>query len=243
MKRYGLTDSVTMKFQLEESSRGISDGALLEDMRRCAKAIGRYTITVTKYRKIGKACPKTLQKRFGSWSDALRLAGLQQSGYRRGITDEELFENLKSLWISLGRQPRYGEVKRPISQFSTRPYENRFGTWTKALTAFVAWVNSDAPEQDQQEVETAGETTASATQGTSSKSRTRREVSERQRFRILVRDGFACSTCGASPLVQRGIELHVDHILPWSKGGETTDDNLETKCKQCNLGKGNAFNV
>ncbi|MFC2122013.1 HNH endonuclease [Bacteroidota bacterium] len=40
-----------------------------------------------------------------------------------------------------------------------------------------------------------------------------------------------------------GIELHVDRILPWSKGRETVQANLETKCKRCNLGKGNAFNA
>lgn len=75
------------------------------------------------------------------------------------------------------------------------------------------------------------------------KRRTRREISERLRFRILVRDGFACQACGASPLKTRGVELHVDHIIPWDKGGETVDENLQCKCIKCNLGKGNAFNA
>ena len=42
---------------------------------------------------------------------------------------------------------------------------------------------------------------------------------------------------------EMGIELHVDHILSWAKAGETVQSNLETKCKKCNLGKGNAFNA
>lgn len=229
-----------MKFDLEESIRGASDEELLDDMRRCAKAIGRDTITIAQYGEIGKAHPCTIQRRFGSWFNALRLAGLQPSRSKIGITNEELFENLKSLWISLGRQPRYDEVKAPSSQFSVGTYEYRFDTWTKALRAFVAWVNSDGPEQNPQE-EAGREAVDSTIQRAATKRRTRREISERQRFRILVRDGFRCRACGASPLEQRGIELHVDHIVPWSKGGETTDDNLETKCKRCNLGKGNAF--
>ena len=61
--------------------------------------------------------------------------------------------------------------------------------------------------------------------------------------RILVRDGFRCQSCGVSPLTKPGTELHVDHVIPWSKGGETVDENLGTKCLQCNLGKGNAFDV
>jgi 5-methylcytosine-specific restriction endonuclease McrA len=33
--------------------------------------------------------------------------------------------------------------------------------------------------------------------------------------------------------------LHIDHIVPWSKGGETALENLETLCSECNLGKSN----
>ena len=42
-------------------------------------------------------------------------------------------------------------------------------------------------------------------------------------------DGFQCQSCGASPLRTPGTELHVDHILPWSSGGEAVDSNLQSK--------------
>lgn len=231
-----------MKFELEESLRGAPDEELLEDLRRSAKTLGRETITMAEYEEVGKTHPSTIQRRFGSWPNALKLAGLQPSRSKIGISDDELFENIKSLWMSLGRQPRYTEVKAPNSLFSAGTYENRFGSWSKALGRFVEWVNSDSPSQPQENVE--AQSAADITPQTPSvKRRTRREISDRQRFRILVRDGFRCKSCGASPLIQPGVELHVDHILPWSNGGETTDDNLESKCKQCNLGKGNAFNA
>lgn len=231
-----------MKFELEESLRGAPDEKLLEDLRRSANTLGRKTITMAEYEEVGKTHPSTIQRRFGSWPEALKLAGLQPSRSKIGISDDELFENVKSLWISLGRQPRYTEVKAPNSLFSAGTYENRFGSWSKALGKFVEWVNSDSPNQSQENVEEQSPADI-PTQTSSAKRRTRREISDRQRFRILVRDGFRCKSCGASPLIQPGVELHVDHILPWSKGGETTDDNLESKCKQCNLGKGNAFNA
>lgn len=231
-----------MKFELEESPRGAPDEELLEDLRRSAKTLGRETITMAEYEEVGKTHPSTIQRRFGSWPNALKLAGLQPSRSKIGISDDELFENIKSLWMSLGRQPRYTEVKAPNSLFSAGTYENRFGSWSKALGRFVEWVNSDSPSQPQENVE--AQSAADITPQTPSvKRRTRREISDRQRFRILVRDCFRCKSCGASPLIQPGVELHVDHILPWSNGGETTDDNLESKCKQCNLGKGNAFNA
>ncbi len=233
-----------MKFELEESNRGISDEELLDDMRRCAKMIGRDFITYGEYDEIGKARTSIFRRRFGSWSKALELAGLQATGWKRGITDEELFENIRSLWASLGRQPRKSEVEEdPHSYFSSKPYQTRFGSWTRALQAFIDWVNSDSLEQVEPGTEAEGGITEPDSEESTTKRRTRREISERQRFRILVRDGFRCGVCGASPLTQRGIELHVDHVLPWSRGGETTDDNLETKCKRCNLGKGNAFDV
>ena len=213
-----------MKFELEESLRGAPDEELLEDLRRSAKALGRETITMAEYEEVGKTHPSTIQRRFGSWPKALKLAGLQPSRSKIGISSDELFENIKSLWINLGRQPRYTEVKAPSSRFSAGTYDNRFGSWSKALGRFVEWVNSDVPDQLQKNVEEqcAADSTA---QIPSAKRRTHREISDRQRFRILVRDGFRCKACGASPLIQPGVELHVDHILPWSKGSETTDDN------------------
>ncbi|MFZ3041789.1 MAG: hypothetical protein WA108_08385 [Thiobacillus sp.] len=191
-----------MKFELEESLRGAPDEELLEDLRHSAKALGRATITMAEYEEVGKTHPSTIQRRFGSWPKALKLAGLQPSRSKIGISDDELFENIKSLWISLGRQPRYSEVKAPSSLFSAGTYENRFGSWSKALGRFVEWVNSDSPNQSQENVEEQG-AADTTTQTPSAKRRTRREISDRQRFRILVRDGFRCKSCGASPLTGR----------------------------------------
>lgn len=231
-----------MKFEWNETLRGASDEELLEDRRRSAKSIGRDTITRAEYEKIGRGHPCTIHRRFGSWTNALKRAGLQPSRSKMGITNEELFDNLKSLWISLGRQPSYSEVKAPNSRFSSGTYENRFGSWSKALRSFIEWVNSGA-EDKADGLEPAPTEIAPANQVGPIKRRTRREITDRQRFRVLVRDGFRCTAYGASPLTLPGTELHVDHILPWSEGGETTDDNLKCRCAQCNLGKGNAFNA
>lgn len=54
---------------------------------------------------------------------------------------------------------------------------------------------------------------------------------------FMKRDNFKCVLCGASPAKDPKIELHIDHIIPWSKGGESTIDNLQTLCSACNLGK------
>lgn len=65
-----------------------------------------------------------------------------------------------------------------------------------------------------------------------------RKINSRLRISVFKRDNHTCKVCGASPK-NSGTQLHVDHITPWSKGGKTHIDNLQTLCSTCNLGKSN----
>jgi len=56
------------------------------------------------------------------------------------------------------------------------------------------------------------------------------------RYEVLKRDGSRCLLCGVSA---KDSVLHVDHVVPRSKGGSNDMDNLQTLCWQCNNGKGN----
>lgn len=67
--------------------------------------------------------------------------------------------------------------------------------------------------------------------------RERAKMSASLRYDILHRDGFKCQICGRTQA--DGVKLHVDHIIPVSKGGKTVKSNLRTLCDQCNLGKSN----
>lgn len=60
-------------------------------------------------------------------------------------------------------------------------------------------------------------------------------VSDSLRYDIMRRDGFRCCICGAT--AKDGVNLEVDHIIPISKGGQSTMDNLQTLCERCNRGK------
>ena len=52
-----------------------------------------------------------------------------------------------------------------------------------------------------------------------------------------MRDGNRCKLCGVE--CNDGIHnIHFDHIIPWSKGGETVLENLQVLCHKCNLAKG-----
>ena len=64
----------------------------------------------------------------------------------------------------------------------------------------------------------------------------RAELAAGIRFAIFKRDGFRCRYCGRD--VGDAVALHVDHVIPRSKGGTNALDNLVTSCSYCNLGKG-----
>lgn len=65
----------------------------------------------------------------------------------------------------------------------------------------------------------------------------RGKVSNKMRFSIYERDGYQCRNCGISG---RYANLEIDHIIPISKGGKSTYDNLQTLCHKCNIEKGNS---
>jgi 5-methylcytosine-specific restriction endonuclease McrA len=58
-----------------------------------------------------------------------------------------------------------------------------------------------------------------------------RKISRRALF---ARDGWRCAYCGTA-----GGRLTLDHVVPRSRGGESTWENVVTSCAPCNLRKGN----
>lgn len=49
---------------------------------------------------------------------------------------------------------------------------------------------------------------------------------------VFDRDRYTCAYCG-----QKGGNLEVDHVIPFSKGGDDTIENLVTACRRCNRQK------
>ena len=60
----------------------------------------------------------------------------------------------------------------------------------------------------------------------------RAKVSNKMRFAIFERDHERCKKCGSRH------NLEIDHIVPISKGGKSTPNNLQTLCHRCNVEKG-----
>lgn len=220
------------KFELNLRKRNISKQELLDDLKRVASLINQRTVATVIYAQKGKFGVNTLLRRFGSWNKALDAAGLKVS-LNLNIKGELLFENLANVWQYLGRQPVGKDLDKVkgYSKFSLGTYEKRFGSWNKALEAFIVYINSSPESKDKitenQRVES---------ESNQSK-RTPRKINWRLRAMVLIRDNCICKMCGVSPAEDSSVVLNVDHIKPWSKGGETDLDNLRTLCSVCNIGK------
>lgn len=52
---------------------------------------------------------------------------------------------------------------------------------------------------------------------------------------VVLRDNYTCQYCGITP--GRGL-LTLDHIVPRSRGGQTTWENVVAACRSCNMRKG-----
>jgi len=214
-----------LRYELEPHHRNIPDEELLDELKSVAAQFDAKTVTIDQFNERGRFHSSTLARRFGSWLKAIKAAGLEPSRTLH-IAEEELFQNLVQVWLELGRQPKYADIDGPLSNFSAATYANRFGGWRKALTVFVGWANgadSRVPE---------GEETQNRSEP---RKRTTRHINWRLRALVLMKDGARCQLCGAD--VAGGAKLHVDHFIPWSKGGETEIDNLQILCEVCNIGK------
>lgn len=222
------------RFELRLRERNIPENKLFDDLRRVANLFSQDTITKVQYDQKGLFGATTYLRRFGSWNKTLMLAGLKVVNLQN-IECDALFENLANTWQHLGRQPVGKDMDKAagVSLYSLGTYEKRFGSWNKALKAFIEFINSSSDLNGSTEKNIVG--VKKETQS----GRSIRKINWRLRATVLIRDNCLCKMCGASPAKDPSVVLHVDHIKPWSKGGETIIENLRTLCSVCNIGRSN----
>ncbi|MCG6195468.1 HNH endonuclease [Leptospira sp. FAT2] len=235
---------------IEYGENSIRDEFLLKDIQEVALKLNNTKLTISEYDEYGKYGSTTLIKRFGGWNNAKKKANLEV-GRHYNTSVEDYLENILNIWTYLGRQPRYEEVAKPLSKYHVSSYENKFGSWKAALESFVKFIDSDSFEKETESIsEDVGpnesqlaklEPPIHTSENEIKIKRSPRKINLRLRFFILKRDRFTCQACGKSPSKNPDIELNVDHILPWSKGGETAIENLQTLCFECNQGKSNVL--
>ena len=204
---------------------------VLIDIQKVAADLKSDHLLLTQYESGGLYSTALIYRHFGTWSGALKAARLAPSSYRPKASDRALFQNIEQLWQHLGRQPRCTELYPPLSTFSLTPYQSRFGGWQNALKAFIQYIAFRSTKQSGPPIHPDHPLPKIV------QHKTLRTISWRLRFEVLKRDHYRCQACGRSPATCPNVVLHIDHIHPWSHGGETVIENLQTLCRTCNSGK------
>jgi len=149
------------------------------------------------------------------------------------ISDAKLFSEMERIWKILGHRPSRTEWEASNPAVSYITYRRRFGGWVNACIRFIEFKMGISIS--------ASPTTSNHSQESQDiLKEKKRDIPLKLRLKILDRDNYTCVLCGRTPALHPGLALHIDHRIPFSMGGKTEHDNLQTLCVDCNLGKGNA---
>jgi 5-methylcytosine-specific restriction endonuclease McrA len=208
---------------------------VVAELRRVALLAGDRGLTRAFFDQHASFHSATLTRRFGSWTAALKKAGVETVPLGRGYSEDDYFENILTVWTHLVRQPLYREMEQPPSRIPPGACEKLFRGWRRALAAFVERVSNRRPQAPMERIPRTVEADTPPPIATRQGPRT---LPLALRYDILRRDRFYCVICGRTPASTPGLELHVDHIEHRSRGGSNDRGNLRLLCNECNLGRG-----
>lgn len=238
-----------MDFQLKRRRLNeIPEQKILEELEKAAKHFNYIEFAWRDFDKIAGISANTVKKHFGSWKKG--LSALKQHLQTKGLelaprpyapnrvfSDKALFQEMDRVWQKVGQRPSRTEWEMSEPKISYNTYKQRFGGWTSACLKFIEYkMGHQILEDEPILLET---THAVKDKNIEYKQENSRNVSLSLRLQVLNRDNFRCVFCGKSPATDIGTKLHIDHIKPFSKGGTSVLENLQTLCEECNLGKSN----
>lgn len=206
----------------------ITDNDIIDEIKSVMSRLGKTTLTIKEFDANAKINSSTVTRRLGKWNTIIQSVGgeLNNTFY----SEEELMENVKDAWLKKGTQPTRRDMdNKDYSTISSGTYLRHYKTWYGALEEFVKYISRDEKNMINED---------HTLKHNHTKHKTKRDPSDRLKVQVLMRDGNRCRICGVE--CSGGLHnIHFDHIVPWSKGGETVLDNLQVLCSACNEAKGN----
>lgn len=227
--------NITEKMR-NQLGKEISKADIISELQRVAALVDADGLKTQDIKVHSSIDPAIVRRRFGSWNKGLKAAGLKVPARARRYSDPECFENILNLWMHFGRSPHFREMDIPPSTVGGTAYVKRWGTFNKALLAFIAQADADVASSASAPLNEAAVVVPKA-DGDVIHS-VKRNVPLGVRFTVLKRDRYKCVLCGESPPTHITCNLHVDHIVALAQGGGNEITNLRTLCDSCNLGKG-----
>jgi len=214
-----------------------SKEGIIAEIKRVAKQLHKNTVSKTDLKKCGRVSYSTILRKFpGGLSNVLKKAGLEYKEDHRFQSDVHLFEELRRIWELVlqkeGRRPYQTDLRRYDCRFCVSTYKDRFGSWLKACQALLDWEEGLLEADNQRQLHN---------RKNLPRNNNTRSIPLKIRMKVLQRDNFKCVCCGKSPASDSRVQLEVDHIYPFSRGGTSDLENLQTLCSKCNKGKGDSL--
>jgi hypothetical protein len=231
----------------------ISEEVKIEELEKAAKYFNYTEFSWRDFNKISNISASAIKIHFGSWKTALGALKLhlQRKGLdllprpyapQRIYSDKDLFDEMERIWKLVGQRPSRNEWEKSNPKISIGAYKNRFGSWLNACEKFIECkIGGEISSPEFIFPESEDGLNGNKILNTDCIQKNNRDIPLKLRLKILTRDNFKCVFCGKSPSTDFGTKLHVDHIIPYSKGGKSTFENLQTLCEECNLGKSNQY--
>lgn len=227
----------------------VPESKILTELEKAAKHFDYTEFAWRDFNKIADISATTVKKHFGSWKSG--LAALKKNLQTKGLdlrprpfapnrvySDKEMFDEMARIWAKVGQRPSRYEWEESDPKIAYQTYKQRFGGWTNSCMKFIEYKMGSAIHTDE-DVSVRKETVIDSIVSIRPKPESSRAVPLSVRLKVLDKDNFRCRFCGRSPASEMGVKLHIDHIIPFSKGGKTVVDNLQTLCFDCNMGKSN----
>lgn len=244
-----------MDFKYDRPRSGkILKEKIIEELVRVAQIYNYFDFSYREFDKHANISANTTRAEFGKWSkakgslkDYLKSKGLrlETRKFRQKFTEKDIFDEMERIWRKYGHRPSAREWDASDAKISSTTFKERFNGWSAACLKFIEFkmgkpilVNDEMPKPIPVTKSKLLNTIVRPDEEKDS-----RIIPMGVRLKVLDRDSFRCVFCGRSPATEVGVQLHMDHIIPYSKCGKSTVDNLQTLCLECNLGKGNKENI
>jgi len=172
-----------------------------------------------------------IRKRFGGWGKALQAAGFRAHSSKPDPRD--MVTAFRNCWQEEKSVPSHLQFSKYLEKhnypFRAKTCGRFFGGLGTLAELIVQFESGELPE-------------SKLYARNKPARRLYQAVSHKLRLAVLKRDGYRCVKCGASRKNDKSVRLEVDHIIPGSRGGPATMENLQTLCFSCNQGKSNDDN-
>ena len=122
-----------MKFELKKYNRNTSDDELLQNLKSVADSLGKKYITTAEYNSNGgKYSVSTIQKRFTTWENAHKIAGMTSPSI---FTDDEALADIRRVANELNKDSVSIKEYEKYGYFYYSAIIKRFkNSWSNALS-------------------------------------------------------------------------------------------------------------